>query len=98
MSELDVRAEEIRKEAQSYGLTVRGRDGIITVSGSFKPGDHDAFYKLQGHAYSILGHFRQVRAGTTWGTEGVAGPLAIKEGRLTLNKSGVESRLASRFR
>jgi hypothetical protein len=100
MSDLDDRAARIREEAKEYGLSIIAHDGIVTVTGSFKPGDVEAFRKMEENAVTILLHFKRVRPGTIWGTDSgsVGGSVALKDGRFILNKSGVERRLASRFR
>jgi hypothetical protein len=98
MSSLDDKVKYIRELAATYGMTIQVHKKVITISAKFEPNDEAAFMKLENKAYEILRSFRQVRAGTTWGTEGIARPIAIKEGRFNLSKSGAESRLIDRFR
>jgi hypothetical protein len=99
MPTTDERAVEIRRKAKSYGLRVTAHDQIVSVTGTFIPGDRLAYIDLERKANEILNMFRQVRAGSTWGTDSgsVGGALALDDGKFLLNKSGVEKRLASKF-
>jgi hypothetical protein len=96
---VDERAGDIRFKARSYGLQISAHAGIVTVVGHFTPGDRLAFIDLEMKANEILNMFRQVRAGSTWGTDSgsVGGAIGLKDGLVRLNKSGVEKRLASKF-
>jgi hypothetical protein len=99
MPTTDERATEIRFKAKEFGLRVTAHDQIVTVSGKFTPGDSDAYVKIEDDAYTILRMFRQVRAGSIWGTDSgsVGGSIALEDGSFHLSKSGVEKRLASKF-
>jgi hypothetical protein len=93
------RAAIIRKEAADYGLRITSHDGIVTVSGSFTPGDASAYITMESNARVILSKFRWVRAGSVWGTDSgsVGGAVGLKGGYVTMNKSGCEKRLAREF-
>jgi hypothetical protein len=99
MPTTDERAAEIRRMAKDFGLTIHSHNGIVSVSGRFTPGDLTAYLDMEVKANKILNKFRQVRAGSQWGTDGgsVGGGLAIQDGRFVLNKSGCEKRLAAKF-
>jgi hypothetical protein len=99
MSDLDLRADVIRKEAKGYGLSITAHDGIVTVQGTFTPGDADAFNRMESNARAILTRFKWVAPGSIWGTDSasVGGHVALTTGRFILSKSGVEKRLAARF-
>jgi PHD/YefM family antitoxin component YafN of YafNO toxin-antitoxin module len=96
---MEIRVSIIRAKAEEYGLKVTAHDQIVTVTGNFKPGDSDAYMKIEDNAHRILRMFRQVRTGSTWGTDSgsVGGSIALENGHFTLNMSGVEKRLASKF-
>jgi hypothetical protein len=95
----DERAVTIRAKAKTMGLSVSAHGSIVTVWGRFTPGDKDAYVKMESDAYEILGMFRQVTAGSTWGTDSgsVGGAIGLEDGLVRLNKSGCEKRLASKF-
>jgi hypothetical protein len=96
---IDERAGDIRAKAKEYGLKVAAHNGIVTVWGHFTPGDETAYREMEQHAYIILGMFKQVRSGSTWGTDSrsVGGAIGLKDGLVRMNKSGVEKRLAAKF-
>lgn len=97
MPTTDQRAIEIRHKAQEYGFRITAHDQIVSVIATFEPGDADAFSKVEARAYEILNMFRQVCAGSTWGTEGVGGAIALDKGQFIMNRSGCEKALARRF-
>src|SRR5579862_6776958 len=88
------RAAMIRARAERLGLRISARIGIVTVTGSFTPGDKDAYVKMEADANEILGMFRQVRAGSIWGSDSgsVGGAIGLEKGQFVLNKSGCEKR------
>jgi hypothetical protein len=98
-SSMEIRVAIIRAKAEEYGLTITAHDQIVTVTGKFTPGDSDAYVKTEDHAHAILRMFRQVRAGSTWGSDSgsVGGAIALENGKFILSMSGVEKRLASKF-
>jgi hypothetical protein len=100
MNAIDDRAAEIRARAARCHLRVTAsKEGIITVSGNFKPGDRTAYVAMESNAHDILRMFRQIRAGSVWGTDSgsAGGAVGLEKGKFVLNKSGVEKRLAARF-
>ena len=96
---LDEQVKAIKAEASEMGLKIIYHDGIVTVRGSFETGDRDAYVKMEGDAYTILRYFRQVRAGSVWGTDSgsIGGHVGLTNGYVTMNKSGVDKRLGKRF-
>jgi hypothetical protein len=98
-SDIEVRAAIIRAKAEEYGLKVAAHSGIVTVWGNFTPGDKAAYVDMENRANEILRMFRQVRAGSTWGSDSgsVGGAIGLKDGLVRINKSGCEIRLASKF-
>jgi hypothetical protein len=98
-AELDEQAQKIREAAAARNLKVAAHSGIVTVWGNFTPGDQMAFMEMESDAYHVLNMFRQVRAGSTWGTDSgtVGGALAVQDGLLRLNRSGIEKRMLQRF-
>jgi hypothetical protein len=93
------RAAIIRREADSYGLRITSHDGIVTVSGSFTPGDSSAYITMESNARAILAKFRWTSSGSIWGTDSgsVGGAVGLKNGYVTMNKSGCEKRLSREF-
>lgn len=93
------RAREINDEAKKFGFKIHAHDQIVSVTGKFKPGDKAAYVEMERNAYKILGMFKQVRAGSIWGSDSgsVGGAVALENGMFILNKSGVEKRLISKF-
>jgi hypothetical protein len=77
----------------------RAIDAHITVETRFEPGDAQAYRLAEGRCLEVLRLFRQVRGGTTWGTDSgsVGGHAGLTEGRCRMNKSGVEIRMARQF-
>jgi hypothetical protein len=98
-NETDLRAAEIRAKAKEFGMTVRAHDQIVTVYGTFEPGNKSAYVDMENNAYRLLGMFKQVRAGSTWGADSgsVGGAIGLEKGNVTMHKSGVEKRLAAKF-
>jgi hypothetical protein len=96
---IDERAAEIRAKAKELGLRVTAHGSIVSVTGSFTPGDNDAYMKMETDAYSILRMFRQTSAGSTWGSDSgsVGGAIGLGKGQFVLNRSGIEKRLAAKF-
>lgn len=74
-------------------------DATVTAETSFAPGDAAAYRLAEGRCNEVLRMFRQVRPGTTWGTDSgsVGGAAGLAEGRCRLNMSGVELRVARHF-
>lgn len=99
MEDLDTRVAEIRAMASEYGFMIHSHAGIVSVSGRFTPNDQAAYIVMESNAYRLLNKFRQVRAGSMWGSDSgsVGGGIALESGRFVMNKSGCEKRLASRF-
>lgn len=97
--ELDNMEYNIKTAAAALGLAVSGRDGIISVSGKFTPGDTEAYRKMESDANTILRMFRQVRPGSIWGNDSgsIGGAIGLKNGSFILHKSGCEKRLVARF-
>jgi|SRR5215469_15172605 len=98
-AEITARENEIRAKARDLKLHVSSHDGIVTVYGSFPAGDKEAYATMEMDAYTILRMFRQVRSGSTWGTDSgsVGGQVGLDGGYVRMNKSGCEKRLAARF-
>jgi hypothetical protein len=96
---MEIRVAIIRAKAEEYGLKITAHDQIVTVTGNFTPGDSDAYMKIEDNAHRIFRMFRQVRTGSTWGTDSgsVGGAIALENGKFILSMSGVEKRLASKF-
>jgi len=97
MPTADERAIEIRHKVKSYGLWITAHGSIVSVTAKFEPGNANAYNEAEARCYEILAMFRQVRAGSTWGTEGVGGAIALEKGQIIMSKSGCEKLLASRF-
>lgn len=95
----DERAREIGAKAKECGLKVHAHDQIVSVTGKFTPGDKAAYIEMEHNAYRILGMFRQVRAGSIWGSDSgsVGGAVAVEKGNFVMNKSGCEKALARKF-
>jgi hypothetical protein len=100
MSELNKRENEIRAKAKECNLSVSSHKGVVTINGKFTPGDKDAYMKMEADANTVLGMFRQTRLGSVWGTDSssVGGYVGMTKGYVLLHKSGVEMRLADRFK
>ena len=99
MSKVDEDASAIRAKAKELGLNVSAHGQVVIVSGRFAPGDKSAYIKMEDDANTILRMFRQVRAGSVWGSDSgsVGGAIALESGNFTLKKSGVAARLAAKF-
>jgi hypothetical protein len=74
-------------------------DAHVTVETSFTPGDAQAYMLAEGRCNEVLRMFRQVRTGSTWGTDSgsVGGASGLAEGHCRMNKSGIEIRMARQF-
>ena len=88
-------AKAILAEARALGVRVAGRDGIVTVSVTFTPGDVDAYRNAERACNDVLRLVRQTRAGSTWGTDSgsVGGHTGLEKGVCTMNKSGADKRV-----
>jgi hypothetical protein len=93
------RANNIISMAREKGLRISAHGTVVTVRGSFPPGDKDAYVKIENDANQILAMFKQVRPGSVWGSDSgsVGGAVALEKGIFVLNKSGVEKALAAKF-
>jgi hypothetical protein len=98
--DINKRENEIRAKARECGLNVSSDRGIVTVEGRFTPNDTAAYRKMEADASTVLSMFRQTRPGSVWGTDSgsVGGHVGLTKGYVLLHKSGVEMRLANRFR
>lgn len=75
--------------ARKHGFAVSIRDGIVSISKSFAPGDKAAFCECDCIGPMVL-DLVPLKGGSVWGTDGgsVGGYSAVANGRYTLNKSG----------
>ena len=80
--------------ARSYGFTVTIRDGIVRVDKRFTAGDAGEYGDAESKARALLAHLPITRPGSTWGTtsDGVGGYVGLKNGEMTLSRSGVDKR------
>lgn len=97
MPNTDQRAIEIRHKVKDYGLWITAHGSIVSVTAKFEPGNAQAYNEAEARCFEILGMFRQVSPGSTWGTEGVGGAIALEKGQMIVSKSGCEKALTRRF-
>ena len=75
----------------------RAHGGLITLTKRFTPGDTAAFAAAETDV-SILYDVPTAGDGSTWGTDGgsMGGMVAIKDGRMRLNRSNVSKRFVAK--
>jgi len=78
--------------------TVEGpvTDAVVTVEGTFTPGNRQAFLEAEANAATVLGMIRMVRPGSVWGTRAasVGGLAGLNGGFVRMNKSGADVEVA----
>lgn len=90
-------ANAIRMEARAQNVWVTAHSsGIVIVSTTFTPGDMAAYAEAERSCNRVLNLVRQTRPGSVWGStsDSVGGHVAIERGVCTINKSGVDKRIA----
>lgn len=70
-------------------IHISGDKEVLSVSGKY-PED-------ESEAYKILAEMPTTRLGSTWGLDGVAVYCAEKHGCFTINKSGIDKRVAKKW-
>jgi hypothetical protein len=71
-------------------------DAVVTVEGTFTPGNRQAFLEAEANAATVLGMIRMVRPGSVWGTRAasVGGLAGLNGGFVRMNKSGADVEVA----
>ena len=83
--------------ANERGFKVDAKRGMVTLRGTFAPGDRSAFVAFDMDAPSVLARLPITEPGSTWGTDGgsVGGHAALTSGNFYLNRSGVSVRFTN---
>jgi hypothetical protein len=96
-SKFDEAAAEFKRLVDANPIALRtdvrrsGKEMIVTVEGTFTPGDRDAYVKADGTVWAILATLPMSHPGTVWGTDGasVGGHAGLTFGTYRLSKSGI---------
>ncbi len=94
--------EEFLAAVHDNGVTIERivpETGLITLSKLFTAGDRD-LYAMAETDVSIIYSVPQTQPGSTWGTDGatIGGMVAIKNGKMVLNRSGCSKRFLVKLR
>lgn len=92
-TQANIAARNTYNLARSHKARLEVRGVVVKATLTFTPDDREAFATAQGNASQIIGSV-PAKGGSTWGDDGIAAMVALKEGRLTLNVSGVQKSFA----